>query len=129
MQSNYVIETQQLTKRFGRQVVVDHLTLQVPRGSVFAFLGRNGAGKTTTVRMLLDLLDKTSGRPVYSGWMPCVAIRQRVGFVAQHEDLYDWMTVEQMIWFCQGFYPPGIRPSPLNCKQNYTYRQKRKSAP
>ena len=35
MQSNYVIETQQLTKRFGRQVVVDHLTLQVPRGSVF----------------------------------------------------------------------------------------------
>ena len=58
--------------------------------------------------MLLDLLDKTSGEASVLG-LDCVRgareIRQRVGFVAQNEDLYDWMTVEQMIWFCQGFYP------------------------
>jgi ABC-2 type transport system ATP-binding protein len=105
---DYAIETHALTKRFGKKTVVDELTLQVPRGSIFAFLGRNGAGKTTTIRMLLDLLDRSGGTAEVLG-LDCVKgareIRRRVGYVAQNEDLYDWMTVDRMIWFCKGFYP------------------------
>jgi ABC-type multidrug transport system ATPase subunit len=56
------IETEALTKRFGRQTAVDGLSLAVPGGSVFGFLGPNGSGKTTTIRMLLGLASATTGR-------------------------------------------------------------------
>jgi len=106
--TNYVIETSGLTKRFGRNVAVDGLTLRVPRGSVFAFLGSNGAGKTTTIRVLLDLLDRTSGDARVLG-MDCVRdsleIKRRTGYVAEAQRMYDWMTVDETIWFCRGFYP------------------------
>jgi len=108
MDTGTAIETHGLTKRFWKKTVVDGLELRVPAGSIFAFLGRNGAGKTTTIRMLFDLLDRTAGTARVLG-LDCVKgareIRRRVGYVAQNEDLYDWMTVERMIWFCKGFYP------------------------
>ena len=59
--SNYVLETTGLTKRFGDRVAVDNVELRVPRGAVFGYLGPNGAGKTTLIRMLLGLTDATSG--------------------------------------------------------------------
>jgi len=103
-----VIETTKLTKRFGRKnLAVDSLALRVPRGSVFAFLGRNGAGKTTTIRMLLHLLDKTAGEARVLGLdsvRDALEIKRRVGFVGDGQLMYDWMTVDEMIWFCKGFY-------------------------
>lgn len=106
--TDYVIETEGLTKKFGKRTVVDALSLAVPRGSVFAFLGRNGAGKTTTIRMLLNLLDKTSGTARVLG-LNCVKqsldIKRRIGVVADGQEMYDWMTVRESIWFCKGFYP------------------------
>lgn len=57
-----VIETFALTKRYGKQSAVDRLSLTVPAGSVFGFLGPNGSGKTTTIRMLMGLIEPTSGR-------------------------------------------------------------------
>ncbi|MDV9195752.1 ATP-binding cassette domain-containing protein, partial [Streptomyces sp. Wh19] len=57
-----VIETRGLTKRYrGGQLAVDGLDLSVPGGSIFGFLGPNGSGKTTTIRMLMGLIDPTSG--------------------------------------------------------------------
>ncbi|HEY3377231.1 MAG TPA: ABC transporter ATP-binding protein [Armatimonadota bacterium] len=106
--SDFAIETDGLTRRFGRRTAVDHLSLTVPRGSVFAFLGRNGAGKTTTIRMLLNLLDKTQGEARVLG-LDCarqaLAIKRRIGVVADGQEMYDWMTVRESIWFCKGFYP------------------------
>jgi len=102
------VEIEGLTKRYGRHIAVDHLTLNVPRGSVFAFLGRNGAGKTTTIRILLDLLDRTKGHARVLG-LDCVrdslAIKKRIGYVAEGQKMYDWMRVDELIWFCKGFYP------------------------
>lgn len=57
----YVIQTERLTKRFGKEVVVNELNMRVPKGEVYGFLGPNGAGKTTTLRMLLGLMKPTSG--------------------------------------------------------------------
>ena len=62
MSTDYAIETKDLTKRFGRNLAVDHLNLQVPQGSVFAFLGRNGAGKTTAIRIPVSLYTSPSPR-------------------------------------------------------------------
>lgn len=105
---NGVIYTDNLTKRFGRHPAVDGLSLSVPRGSVFAFLGKNGAGKTTTIRMLLNLLDKSSGQAQVLGRdsvRDALEIKRRVGYVADGQVMYDWMTVRELVWFCKGFYP------------------------
>lgn len=101
------IEMVRLTKRFGQHFAVDNLTMRVPEGSVFAFLGRNGAGKTTTIRILLDLLNRTSGEARILG-LDCVKdaleIKRRIGYVAEGQKMYDWMKVDEIIWFCKGFY-------------------------
>lgn len=59
--TNYVIETHDLTKKYGSQVSVSHLNIHVKKGRIYGLLGRNGAGKTTTMRMLLGLTAPTSG--------------------------------------------------------------------
>lgn len=104
----YAIETSDLTKRYGHQTAVDSLNLKVPAGSVFAFLGRNGAGKTTTIQMLMDLLPRTSGSAKLLGLDSVKKSRQiksRIGYVADGQQMYDWMKVDEIIWFCKGFYP------------------------
>lgn len=60
--SEWVVETFDLTKRYGSKVPVENLDLKVPKGNIFGFLGPNGAGKTTTIRMLLGLIKPASGR-------------------------------------------------------------------
>ena len=60
--SDVILETEDLTKRFGRRVAVDDLSMRVERGDIFGFLGQNGAGKSTTIRMILGLVRPTSGR-------------------------------------------------------------------
>lgn len=60
--SDVVLQTEDLTKRFGRRVAVDDLSMRVERGNIFGFLGQNGAGKSTTIRMALGLVRPTSGR-------------------------------------------------------------------
>jgi ABC-2 type transport system ATP-binding protein len=105
----YVIETQGLTKRYTRRKeAVKSLDLQVPKGSVYVFLGRNGAGKTTTIRILMGLLQKTSGKAEVLGMdldKQPVPIKKLVGYVADNQKMYDWMTVEETINFCSSFYP------------------------
>ncbi len=59
--SEYIIETNGLTRRFGSHVSVDHIDLRVPKGKIYGFLGANGAGKTTTIRMLLSLIHPDEG--------------------------------------------------------------------
>lgn len=63
----HAIETEELCRRFERRTVVDNVSLQVPRQSIYGFLGRNGAGKTTTLKMLLGLLRPDSGRAWIDG--------------------------------------------------------------
>ena len=60
-QNGYVVETEGLSKRFGDRLVVDGVDLRIPCGSAFGYLGPNGAGKTTLIRMLLGLIEPSSG--------------------------------------------------------------------
>ncbi|MEU9966379.1 ABC transporter ATP-binding protein [Streptomyces malaysiensis] len=90
------VETCGLTKRYrGGQLAVDALDLSVPRGSVFGFLGPNGSGKTTTIRMLMGLIEPTSGRARLLGEpMPRAArsVLPRVGALIEGPALYPFLT-------------------------------------
>src|SRR5690348_12603059 len=103
-----VIEARGLTRYFGPRCAVDSVTLRVPRGSVFAFIGRNGAGKTTTIRMILGLLEPTRGSSTILGHdstdLPPEA-RARIGYMAEGHPVYGWMRVGQYGRFQSDFYP------------------------
>ncbi|MBI3921926.1 MAG: ABC transporter ATP-binding protein [Armatimonadetes bacterium] len=106
--SQHVIETSDLGRRFRKAWAIQNLNLQVPAGSVFGFLGLNGAGKTTTIRMLLGLLEPSVGSISVLGMNPLthgVEIRRRVGYVAENQKMYGWMTVEETLRFVRPFYP------------------------
>ena len=89
-----MIETVNLTKKFGDLTVVDGVTFRVEKGEVFGFLGPNGAGKTTTVRMLCCLISKTSGEAKVGGYdvgneADSLRIRKLIGLVPDNVGLYD----------------------------------------
>jgi ABC-2 type transport system ATP-binding protein len=89
-----MIETENLTKRFGGVTAVDNLTLKVNAGEVFGFLGPNGAGKTTTVRMLCCLISKTSGEARIGDYDigrsdDVLKVRKLIGLVPDTVGLYD----------------------------------------
>jgi ABC-2 type transport system ATP-binding protein len=103
-----VIETFGLTRYFGARKAVDSLTMAVPRGSVFAFLGRNGSGKTTTIRMLLGLTAPTRGSSRVFGEDSqhlSPATRARIGYISESHSVFDWMTVRQNGDFQSRFHP------------------------
>ncbi len=106
--SETAIELAGVTKRFGRQVAVNDLSLKIRKGCAFGFLGPNGAGKTTTIRMLMGLLRRDGGQVSVLGLDPntdALAIKQRVGYVPEQQFIYRWMRVEEAIAFCRSFYP------------------------
>jgi ABC-2 type transport system ATP-binding protein len=103
-----VIRTRGLTKYFGAKCAVRDLDLEVPRGCVFAFLGRNGSGKSTTIRLLLGLLQPDRGSSTVLGCDSRALtpeMRARIGYLTEEHQLYDWMTVSQAGSFQAGFYP------------------------
>lgn len=90
-----VVQTVELTKRYGAQVAVDRLTLEVCEGEVFGFLGPNGAGKTTTILMLLGLSEPSSGTARVCGLDPPrapVPVKRLVGYLPENVGFYEDMT-------------------------------------
>jgi ABC-2 type transport system ATP-binding protein len=105
-----VIETAGLWKRYDDVEALRGLDLRVPHGSIFGFLGRNGAGKTTTIKLLLGMAHPTRGEVRVFDAVPSdphagVNIRSRAAFVSDGKDLYDYMTVGEMIAFTRAFFP------------------------
>ncbi len=110
MADRVVIEAADLRKHYGHVQALRGLTLEVPTGSIYGFLGRNGAGKTTTIKLLLGMARPTGGHVRVFGLPPgaqeaSVEIRRRTGFVSEEKDLYGYMTVKEMVRFTAAFYP------------------------
>jgi ABC-2 type transport system ATP-binding protein len=102
-----MIVLDELRKAFGTTVAVDRVSMEIPRGQIFGFLGANGAGKTTTMRMLCGLTRPTSGRGLIDGkdiWRDRYAIRPKFGYVAQKFSLYLDLTVHENLRFFGGAY-------------------------
>ena len=92
MNDEYVVETQDLTKRYGDQIAVNKLNLKIKAGEIFGFLGPNGAGKTTTLLMLLGLSEPTSGKAWVCGFDPTrepLKVKRLVGYLPENVGFYD----------------------------------------
>lgn len=97
-----VIQTTNLTKKYGRFVAVDHLNLEVQPGEVFGLLGPNGAGKTTTILMLLGLTEPTAGSVRVLGLDPArrpLSVKSRVGYMPDQVGFYDELTARQNLTY------------------------------
>src|SRR5271169_1906454 len=110
MSAEPVIQTNGLTKAYGKQEAVRNLSLTVGANRITGFLGRNGAGKTTTIKMLLGLIRPTDGDGTVLGRRITDAeenreMRQRVAYVAEDKPLYPYMSVEQTMRFTASFFP------------------------
>ncbi len=100
--SQFVIETEDLSRSFGTVQAVQGLTLRVPPGVVFGFLGTNGAGKTTTIRLLLGLLEPSEGRARVLGFDTRgegAEIRRRTGALLEHPGIYERLSAEDNLEF------------------------------
>ena len=105
-----VIKVENLTRRFGDFVAVDHINFEVNEGEVVGYLGPNGSGKTTTIRMLLGLLQPTEGKAKVLGFdafKQTEEVRARAGYMSQKFAIYDDLTVLENMTFYGGVY--GIR--------------------
>lgn len=106
-----VVLTKDLTKKFGDQIAVDSLNLNVPRGAIFGFIGPSGCGKTTTVRLLTGIHEPTSGEVVVLGKNPMRftdSDREKIGYLIQQFVLYPELTVWENLNFAASFYGVGL---------------------
>ncbi len=124
-----IIETQDLTRRFGKTEALHGLTLAVPTGSVFALLGPNGAGKTTTLKLLMNLLSPTAGSATVLG-VDSRRLGERefaqIGYVSEGQQLPQWMTVRQLLDYCRPFYPTWDRGLEATLLQQFQLPESRK---
>src|SRR5574344_1581858 len=105
--NDIVIQTEQLTKRFGAFTAVDHISFEVRKGEIFGFLGANGAGKTTAMRMLCGLSKPTSGQGMVAGFNVCSQsekVKRRIGYMSQKFALYENLKVWENIRLYGGIY-------------------------
>jgi ABC-2 type transport system ATP-binding protein len=103
-----VIATERISRRFGSTEAVHDVSLTVPAGSICGFIGANGAGKTTTLKLLMNLIQPTSGRATVLG----VDSRKlgpaqlaQIGYVSENQELPNDMTVRQLLAYVKPFYP------------------------
>lgn len=102
-----VISVQNLTRRFGEFLAVDHINFEVSKGEIVGYLGPNGSGKTTTIRMLLGLLTPSDGKATVLGYdvfKQSEEVRLRVGYMSQKFAIYDDLTTRENLTFYGGVY-------------------------
>src|SRR5215216_4775650 len=101
------IDAEGLTKSFGNRTVVKNLTLKVPKGEIYGFLGPNGSGKTTTIRMLCGLLTPDEGRGTCLGYdilTESERIKRQVGYMTQRFSLYEDLSIAENLDFVARVY-------------------------
>ena len=103
--STGLIALRGMTKRYGPQIAVQDVNLDVAAGTVLGLLGRNGAGKTTTISCALGLTRPTSGWAFFDGSALDAITRGRVAYVPETPALYDWMTLDQHVEMRRRLYP------------------------
>jgi ABC-2 type transport system ATP-binding protein len=110
--NGHVIDTRELTKTYKEVNALQGLNLQVPRNSIYGFLGPNGAGKSTTIKILLGLTQPSEGKALVFGRdisRESLAVRRRVGYLAQEPRYYEHMTACQTLRYTARFFYQGPR--------------------
>lgn len=105
--TSIAITTDNLTKRFGDLMAVDHISMSIMEGEIYGFLGPNGSGKSTTIRMLCGLMDPSEGTGSVLGYdirKEPEQIKQNIGYMSQRFSLYEDMTVAENLDFYASIY-------------------------
>lgn len=124
MNQEISVETRNLTRRFGKFVAVDQVSISVYQGEIFGFLGANGAGKTTLIRMLSGLLTPSLGTATVAGFdvhRENEKIKEKIGYMSQRFSLYDDLTVSENIDFYGGIY--GLAREKLHSRKKALLQQ------
>ncbi|WNJ94715.1 ABC transporter ATP-binding protein [Vibrio ruber] len=128
----YAIEAENVVKRFGDFTAIEDVRLQIPKGSIYGFLGPNGCGKSTTIRVLTGLLHPTSGQVKVLGLdipRESERLRLKIGYMTQKFSLYDDLTVEENLQFIGQIFGMGhrqLRQRLTEQLQTYGLDQRRK---
>jgi ABC-2 type transport system ATP-binding protein len=93
------IEIRNVTKKFGDFIAVNDLTLNVPKGSIYGFIGPNGSGKTTTLRMLMNIIYQDSGDISIFGEKYRQSFKDRIGYLPEERGLYKSMKIRELLYF------------------------------
>lgn len=94
-----VLSLENVVKKYGDFTAVNDVSLSIPKGSIYGFLGPNGAGKTTTIRMILEIINPTSGSISVLGGDSALAVRNRIGYLPEEKGLYKKMKVWAIIQY------------------------------
>ncbi len=104
------LEIDGISKRYGEVVALAGLSLEVPAGEVFGFVGRNGAGKTTTMRIVLGVLEADEGKVLFGGTPLTFEARRRIGYMPEERGLYPKMHVAEQLAYLGQLH--GMAPAP-----------------
>jgi ABC-2 type transport system ATP-binding protein len=107
MNSPYVVELRDVTKRYNEIVAVNNMNLTINTGEIFALLGPNGSGKSTTLKMLMGLVESTAGAISVLGIdvkKDPVAVKQQVGYVPESPNIYEFLTGIEYLDFIADIY-------------------------
>ena len=99
-----MLESKDLTKNFGSKTAVDHVSLQLDKGHVYAMLGPNGSGKTTWMKMAAGLIKPTSGQVLFQGEPVNIESRKHVAYMSTEPYFYPWMTVKDVGKYYEDFF-------------------------
>lgn len=99
-----MLESREITKKFGRKTAVDHVTLRLEPGKIYAMLGPNGSGKTTWMKMAAGLVKPTSGEMLYKGEPIGVESRREIAYMSTEPYFYSWMTAKNVGKYYEDFF-------------------------
>ncbi len=99
-----MLESKEITKVFGKKTAVDHISLKLEPGYIYAMLGPNGSGKTTWMKMAAGLIKPTSGEMYYNGRPLDVDSRREIAYMSTEPYFYSWMSVADVGKYYQDFF-------------------------
>ena len=116
----HALTLDRVSKHFGSFTAVSDLTLQVPKGSIYGFLGQNGAGKTTTIRMVMSIFHPDSGRISVLGEPDAAAVKDRLGYLPEEKGLYKKMKTAEIVAYFGKLKGMDSRTANLKAKELLT---------
>jgi len=99
-----MLESRELTKTFGTKTAVDHVSVRMEKGHVYAMLGPNGSGKTTWMKMAAGLIKPTGGEVLFQGRPVNIDSRRHVAYMSTEPYFYQWMTVKDVGQYYADFF-------------------------
>lgn len=124
-----VLEIKNLTKYYGKIKGIENLSLKLYEGEVFGFIGPNGAGKSTTIRSIMNLINKTSGKVFIDDKefnKDDLDIKEKIGYLPSEINLYDDLTVKQMLDYHESFYKKDIHKKRIELVRRLQLDEKKK---